>query len=65
MNLINTGVMCMVTVPDSSREGGFKNIDLGNYFDFMGQKCLVTSQANAMKYGKQIDVPIYIARGVK
>ena len=54
--------MCMVNVPDASRKGGFKQIALGNYFNFMGKKCLLTSQENAIKYGKQIDVPIYLVR---
>jgi hypothetical protein len=65
MNFINTGAMCMVTVPDANRKDGFKNIDLGNYFEFMGKKCVLLSQENAMKYGKLIDVPIYITKGEK
>jgi len=64
MNLKNTGAMCIVTVPDANRKDGFKHVDVGNYFEFMGKKVLVTSKENALKYSKQIDVPIYIkARG--
>jgi hypothetical protein len=62
MNFINTGVMCMVNVPDANKKEGFKQVALGNYFNFMGKKCLLTSQENAIKYGKQIDVPIYLVR---
>jgi hypothetical protein len=60
MSLKNTGAMCMVTVPDANNADGFKLVDLGNYFELDGKRVLVTSKENAMKYGKQIDVPIYI-----
>ncbi len=55
----------MITVPDSNRKDGFKHVDLGNYFtDTDGNKCLVTTKENAIKYGSQINVPIYVrARG--
>ena len=56
----NTGVMCMVTIADFSRDEGFKHVDLGNYFlDSNGNKCLITSKELANKYYKQINVPIY------
>jgi hypothetical protein len=65
MTFKNTGIMCMITVPDSNRKDGFKHVDLGNYFtDTDGNKCLVTTKENAIKYGSQINVPIYVrARG--
>ena len=65
MTFKNTGVICMISVPDANREEGFKYVDLGNYFaDVNGNKCLVTTKENAIQYGNQITVPIYIqARG--
>ena len=62
MSLKNTGAICMVTVSDANNADGFKLVDLGNYFELDGKRVLVTSQENALKYGKQIDVPIYIRR---
>ena len=60
MSLKNTGAMCVVIVPDANNADGFKLVDLGNYFELDGKRVLVTSKEKATKYGKQIDVPIYI-----
>jgi hypothetical protein len=67
MTFKNTNKMCMITVLDANREDGFKHVDLGNYFtDSDGNKCLVTTKENAIKYGIQVNVPIYVrARGQK
>ena len=61
MTFKNTGVMCMISVSDANREEGFRYIDLGNYFiDVNENKCLITTKKNAIQYGNQITVPIYI-----
>ena len=53
----------MIAVKDSNCEEGFRNIELGNYFtDAGGNKCLVTTKENAVKYSNQISVPVYVAR---
>jgi len=56
----NTGVMCMIEVADTSREEGFRCVDLGNYFTAPdGTQCLITSIENARAYKDKISVPIY------
>lgn len=61
MTFKNTGVICMIQIPDLNREEGFKNIDVGNYFIAPdGTQCLITSAEEAQKYQDKIDVPIYI-----
>jgi len=62
MTFVNTGVLCMITVPDANRLEGFKQIDLGNYYMKDNKKCLITNIEYATKYGKQIDVPIYVMK---
>ena len=65
MTFKNTGVICMLQIPDLNREEGFRCVDLGNYFIAPdGTKCLITSADLAQKYQHKINVPIYIrARG--
>jgi len=65
MTFKNTGVICMVEVPDANRKEGFRNVDLGNYFTAPdGTQCLITSVENARAYKDKVNVPIYIrARG--
>ena len=65
MTFKNTGVICMIEVPDANREEGFRHVDIGNYFTAPdGSKCLITSVENARAYEDKINVPIYIrARG--
>lgn len=68
INFKNTGVMCMLSVPDSSSESGFKHIDIGNYFISPdGTKCVITSIENARKYQHKIGAPIYVEKshGIK
>lgn len=60
MTLKNTGVMCLITVPDANREGGFKHIDVGNYYEHNGTRCVVTTKEIATQYAHKIDVPVYI-----
>ena len=61
MTFKNTGVICMIEVPDANREEGFKNVDLGNYFTAPdGTRCLITSIENARAYKDKVSVPIYI-----
>lgn len=61
MSYKNTGVVCFITVPDETREEGFRLIDLGNYFtNEQREKFLLTSYENAMKYWRKVDVPILI-----
>lgn len=63
MSFKNTGVICMIQVPDANREDGIRNIDLGNYFiSPNGEKCLITSIEFAKKYKDKIDVPIYVKK---
>jgi hypothetical protein len=65
MSFRNTGVMCMVAVPDYNREEGFKSVDLGNYFtDPNGDRCLVTSVELASRYSRYVNVPIYTRRSL-
>jgi hypothetical protein len=60
----NTGVICMVEVPDANRKEGFRNVDLGNYFTAPdGTQCLITSVEFAKTYKDKINVPIYIRSG--
>ena len=65
MTFKNTGVICMLQIPDLNREEGFRCVDLGNYFIAPdGTKCLITSADLAQKYQHKINVQIYIrARG--
>jgi hypothetical protein len=65
MTFKNTGVICMLQIPDSNREEGFRCVDVGNYFTAPdGTQCLITSFELAQKYQDKINVPIYIrARG--
>lgn len=65
MTFKNTGVICMLQIPDLNREEGFRCVDLGNYFIAPdGTECLITSADLAQKYQHKINVPIYIqARG--
>lgn len=61
MEFKNTGVMCMIEVPDAKSEEGIKHVDLGNYFTAPdGTTCLITSVKNAMAYKDKVNVPIYI-----
>jgi hypothetical protein len=58
--LKNTGAMCMVEVPDSSREEGFRLIDMGNYYaDGKGENYLITSLDLAKKYGHLVKEKVY------
>ena len=58
-----TGVMCMITVPDMNREDGIRYVDLGNFYELAdGSKCVLLSLADAKKYHKLIDFPIYIRK---
>ena len=62
-NFTNTGEMCMIMVRDDNREEGIRPIDLGNYYkDNEGNKCLILSRKDAIKYNKLIDCPIYIRK---
>ena len=64
MTFKNTGEICMIEVPNASREEGFRLVDLGNYFVAPdGSKCLITSVENAKKYKHKVNVPIYIKKG--
>lgn len=65
MTFKNTGVICMIQVPDANREDGIRFVDVGNYFiDPSGKRCVVTSVENARAYKEKINVPIYVrARG--
>jgi len=64
MTFKNTGVICMIQVPDANRKDGFKNVDLGNYFTAPdGTQCLITSIENAKAYKDKVEVPIYIRKG--
>ena len=61
MTFKNTGVICMIEMPDANREDGFRYVDIGNYFTAPdGTKCLITSVENARAYKDKIEVPIYI-----
>ena len=60
MRLKNTGVVCMVSISDE--EEGLRLVDLGNYFELNGKRVLVTSQEKAIKYGGQVDAPIYVLK---
>ena len=62
MTLKNTGVMWLVTVPDANREGGFKYVDVGNYYEHNGTRCVVTTKENATQYAHRINVPVYVWR---
>jgi len=62
MTLNNTGVVCMVSIADTNAKEGFRLVDLGNYFELNGKRVLVTSQENAIKYGGQVDAPIYVLK---
>lgn len=63
MTFKNTGVICMVEVPDANRKEGFKYVDLGNYFTASdGTQCLITSIENARNYKDKVNVPIYIKK---
>lgn len=55
----NTGVMCMVVVPTGD---GMRQVDMGNYFEHLGQRVLVTSNHLATRYGHLVDVPIYVRK---
>lgn len=65
MTFKNTGVICMIQVPDANREDGVRHVDLGNYFTAPdGTQCLITSVDLAKRYKDKINVPIYVrARG--
>ena len=70
MTFKNTGVICVISIPDANSKDGFRNIDLGNYFTAPdGTRCLITSVENARAYKHKIDVPIYTrkvaAHGIK
>jgi hypothetical protein len=60
MTLKNTGVMCLITVPDANRKDGFKHIDVGNYYENNGTRCVVTTKEIAIQYAHKIDVPVYV-----
>ena len=64
MTFKNTGVICLIEVPDENREEGVKQVDVGNYFTAPdGTQCLITSVENARAYKDKIQVPIYIRTG--
>ena len=57
----NTGVMCMVMATDPNREGGFRLVDIGNYFiTGGGRRCVVTSRAMAERFYEQIHDDIFV-----
>lgn len=55
----NTGVMCIVTVPMGD---GMRHVDMGNYFEHLGQRVLVTRNDLASRYGHLVDVPVYVRK---
>ena len=55
--------ICLVYVVDPSREEGVKGVDIGNYYTTLsGQRVLVLSQDNAVKYGHLVPEQIYVKR---
>lgn len=63
MTFKNTGIMCMLQVPDPNREEGFRYIDVGNYFITPeGTKCVITSFDLAQKYQNIVNIPMYIRK---
>ena len=52
--------MCMVEVPDSNREEGFRLVDMGNYYaDEKDERFLITSFELAKKYGHLVKEKVY------
>ena len=53
----------MVEAPDSSREEGFRLVDVGNYYaDGKDEKFLITSFELAKKYGHLVKEKVYIPK---
>lgn len=64
--MINTGEMCMIMVEEPNRLEGFRFVDIGNYYkDKDGNKCVILSKEDAIKYNSYIDVPIYVKKEIK
>lgn len=54
----DTGSMCAIHIASSD---GMRMVDLGNYFKTSdGEKVLITSKDNALRYGHLVDCMIYI-----
>lgn len=59
----NTGVMCLISVPDINRDDGLKQVDVGNFYeDADGNKMVLMTEDNAKKYADLVDVPVYTRR---
>ncbi len=59
----NTGIICLINVPDLNREEGFRPVDVGNYFeDKDGNKMVLMTNEYAEKYKDFINVPVYTRR---
>ena len=58
--LRNTHVPLILDVPDSSREEGFRFVDMGNIFETDSKESvLVTTRELAVKYGNLVKMKIY------
>lgn len=56
--LTNKGI-CLVQVSDYNKEEGYRNVNVGNYFeDDAGNLFVVTTLEMAKKYYQYINVPI-------
>ena len=64
--MINTGIMCLITIPDPNRKDEIKYCDIGNYYlDKNGEKCVITTKEVAQQYHAYIPCTIYIKMEIK